>query len=79
MDDRSGNTINSIHCSKCSFPPKVFRTGRKKNESSNSVENMPMFLFSTTILLGRASIGTMRLSSMTLKKKRRGNSNPNTL
>ena len=69
MDDKSGNTINSIHSSKYNFLLKVFKTGRRENESSSSVENIPMFLFSMSILLGHASTRMMRLSSMTLKKR----------
>ncbi|GMP73632.1 hypothetical protein CsSME_00031331 [Camellia sinensis var. sinensis] len=65
--DRGRSTIDSVYSSKGSFPPKVFRAGRRE-ESASSVKNMPMFPFSTTILLGRASTGTMRLCTMTLKK-----------
>ncbi|GMQ00102.1 hypothetical protein CsSME_00047326 [Camellia sinensis var. sinensis] len=71
MDDRGRSTIDSVDSSEDSFPPKAFRAGRREKESASSVKNMPMFPFSTAILLGRASIGTMRQCTMTLKKRKK--------
>ena len=68
MEDRGRSTVDSVNSSEGSFPPKVFRAGRREKKGASSVKNMPMFPFSTSSLLGRASIGTMRLSTMTLKK-----------
>ena len=70
MDDRGRSTIDSVDSSEGSFPPKVFRARRREKESTSSVKNMPMFPFSTAILLGRASTGTMRQCAMTLKKRK---------
>ena len=68
MDDRGRSTVDSVNSSEGSFSPKVFRTGRREKESASSVKNMPMFPFSATILLGRASTGTMRQCTKMLKK-----------
>ena len=70
MDDRGRSTIDSVDSSEGSFPPKVFRAGRREKESASSVKNIPMFPFSTAILLGRAGTRTMRQGTMTLKKRK---------
>ncbi|GMP26458.1 hypothetical protein CsSME_00033166 [Camellia sinensis var. sinensis] len=68
MDDRRRSTVDSVNSSEGSFPPKVFRAGRREKKGASSVKNMSMFPFSTAILLGRASTRTMRQCTMMLKK-----------
>ena len=68
MKDRCRDTIDSVSSSESRFPPKMFRTRGRLMKSASSVEKMPMFPFSTSVLLRRAGTGSMRLSTMTLKE-----------
>ena len=49
MNDRGRDTIDSVSSSKSCLSPKMFRTRGRQKKSASSVENMPMFLFSTSI------------------------------
>ncbi|GMP48928.1 hypothetical protein CsSME_00016104 [Camellia sinensis var. sinensis] len=68
MNHRYRDTIDSVSSNESCFSPKIFRTRGREKEGSSTVENMPMFPFSTSILLRRTWTGTMRLSTMTLKE-----------
>ncbi|GMP45833.1 hypothetical protein CsSME_00014211 [Camellia sinensis var. sinensis] len=68
MNDRRRDTIYSVSSSESCLSPKMFQTRGRQKESSSSVKDMAMFPFSTAILLRRTGTGTMRLSTMTLKK-----------
>lgn len=65
---RRNNSINNVNHCNSSFPPKGLKTSGWKKKISNSIYNVPMFMFSTPIPLRCATTWTLDNGTMSWKK-----------